>query len=381
MASVFFISLMAGSPWGGSEELWYKTALLAQSRGWKTGCAVYHWSEKEQKTQPLKNGGAEVYYFPNKGRTKRNLLERIQNKISKQKIKKFIRALPINEYDVVVVNMGAFENTTPAWRKFYKSLDHYIVLYHNYKEHEVLKGAKKAAVQNWIRGARINLFASRRIMQILKKNSGIEITNSEVLLNPISFPVPSYPMPYPEMKDGNYQLVMLAALETWRKGQDNLIKALSSAKWKQRNWNLNLYGEGKDKLKLEEIIKRNGVTERIFLRGHTNDVKKVLENAHLLLQMTHIDAMPLAVVEAMAVGRPVVVSEIGDMPYWVSEEKNGWISKDASIDEIDMTLEKAWMLKEQWKQMGENAFSVFQHKYPVAAEEILLAKIEAAQRK
>jgi len=381
MPSVFFISLMAGSPWGGSEELWYKTALLAQSCGWKIGCAVYHWKEKEKKMQPLKDGGAEIYYFPNKGRTKRNLLERIQNKISKQKIKNFIPSLPIDKYDVVVVNMGAFENTTPAWRKFYKSLHHYVVLYHNYKEDEILKGVKKAAVQNWMRGARFNLFASRRIMQILDKNSSIEVTNGEVLLNPISFPVPFNPMPYPRMEEGNYQFVMLAALETWRKAQDNLIKALSSEKWKQRNWNLNLYGEGKDILKLEELIKRNGLARRILLPGHTNDVKKVLENAHLFLQITHIDAMPIAVVEAMAIGRPVVVSKIGDMPYWVDEGTNGWISKDASINEIDITLERAWEQKDLWSQMGANAFAVFQKKYPAAAEEILLEKIEAVQKK
>jgi hypothetical protein len=65
------------------------------------------------------------------------------------------------------------------------------------------------------------------------------------------------------------------------------------------------------------------------------------------------------------------------MPRWVNEAENGWISPDASIEQIDATLEKAWQQKEQWKQMGENAFSVFQKKYPAPAEEILLDKIEA----
>src|SRR6476661_2607157 len=104
MPSILFVSLMAGSSWGGSEELWYRTALLAQSRGWKVGCALYYWAEKEIRIQPLKEGGAKIYYFPNKGRTKRNLIERIQNKLSKWKIKKVIANLPVNEYDVVVIN-------------------------------------------------------------------------------------------------------------------------------------------------------------------------------------------------------------------------------------------------------------------------------------
>jgi glycosyltransferase involved in cell wall biosynthesis len=376
MPSVFFISLMAGTPWGGSEEIWYKTALLAQQRGWKVDCAVYHWAEKEKRMQALIDGGAHIYYFPNKGRAKKNLLERIQNKFSKQKIKKVIPTLPVKKYDIVVVNMGAFENTTPAWRDFYKSLDRYIVLYHNYKEHEILKGVKKAAVQSWANNSLLNLFDANRIMEVLDKNSEIKIPNGGVLLNPLSFPVPSGPHPYPPLENGNYRFIMLAALEVWRKAQDNLVKALSSEKWKQRNWTLHLYGDGKDMEKLKELIQDSGLSNKVFLEGHTGNVKSALEKAHLLFQITHIDAMPLVVVEAMAMARAAVVSKIGDMPRWVNEGENGWVSPDASAEQIEATLEKAWQKRDQWQQMGENAFAVFQKKYPAPAEEILLGKIE-----
>jgi glycosyltransferase involved in cell wall biosynthesis len=160
-----------------------------------------------------------------------------------------------------------------------------------------------------------------------------------------------------------------------------LVKALSSEKWKQRNWTLHFYGDGKDRQKLQELIETSEMTDKIFLEGHTNDVKSALENAHLLFQITHIDAMPLVVVEAMAVGRAAVVSKIGDMPCWINQGENGWISDDASVEQIDKTLEKAWLQKEQWRQMGENAFSVFQKKYPAPAEELLLKKIETLIKK
>lgn len=381
MPSVFFISLMAGSAWGGSEELWYKTALHAVGKGWKVGCAAYHWKEKEKKMHVLKDAGADVHYFPNKGRSKKNLIERIQNKISKQKIKKVIATLPVEKYDMIVVNMGAFENTTPTWRDFYKKLDRYILLYHNYKEHEVLSGVKKATVQNWADHSLLNLFAAERIKEVLEKNSGINVANADILLNPISFAAPSTPSPFPSLHNGNYRFIMLAALEVWRKAQDNLVKALSSEKWKERNWTLHLYGDGKDRQKLEELIRMNEMSDKIFLEGHTSAVKSALENAHLVLQTTHIDAMPIVVVEAMAMARATVVSKIGDMPRWVNEGENGWISPDASVKEIDATLEKAWKQKEQWKQIGENAFSVFQKKYPAPAEEILLGKIEAVVKR
>ena len=157
---------------------------------------------------------------------------------------------------------------------------------------------------------------------------------------------------------------MLASLDARRKAQDNLIKALSSQKWKERNWELYLYGSGEWENKLMELIDSNDMREKIILKGHTKDVKAALTGAHLLLQITNIDAMPLAVIEAMSMAKPLVVSHIGDMPKWVEEGKNGWISEDASVEQIDAIMEKAWQNKERWKEMGEASYQMFKEKFP-----------------
>jgi glycosyltransferase involved in cell wall biosynthesis len=382
MPSVFFISAMNGDAWGGSEQLWYKTALHALEKNWQVSCAVYNWPAKEEKLQTLEQYGAVVYRLPNKGVEKKNLVQKIQFKLTKKiLVKNAILSLPFEKHDITVVNFGEFENTHKVWSKVYKKLGQFILLFHNYKEGQTLKPGKVRIMRSWLSNSQLNLFASRRIIEVLEENSGISVTNADVLLNPISFPVPSQFTPYPSLQNGNYCFVMLAALEAWRKAQDNLIMTLSSEKWKQRNWVLHFYGEGKDKQKLRDLIWDNGLEQKIFLKGHTNDVRSVLRNSHLLLQMTHIDAMPLAVVEAMAVGRPVAVSKIGDMPYWINEEKTGWISEDASIEHIDHTLEKAWQQKQQWAQMGESAFILFKEKFSSSPEESLLKKIDTARKK
>jgi glycosyltransferase involved in cell wall biosynthesis len=367
---------MSGSPWGGSEELWYRTALQAVKEGWKVGCAVYHWPGKKEKLKQLSDLGARIYYLPNKGRTKKNLAERLQNKISKIKTKKYINALPVQEYDLVIINQGAFEITTSVWKDFHKKLKKYVLLFHNYKEHEVFKPAKALVIQNWINHASLNLFASGQIKEVLENNSGIKISRNGLLTNPITFSPGIAPEPYPSLLNNTFLFVMLAALEVNRKAQDNLIKALSSPKWKARNWTLHLYGEGKDRKVLENLILENTLTGKVFLEGHTNDVKTVLREAHLVLQMTHIDAMPLTVVEAMAVGRPVVVSKIGDMPEWVKEGLNGWISNNASVEQIDLCLEEAWQQKEQWEKMGAYSFEIFTEKFEHTPEKHFLNQLE-----
>ena len=211
---------------------------------------------------------------------------------------------------------------------------------------------------------------------MLESNTNIKPPHAGILLNPISFEPPPALTPYPALQNGNYRFIMLAALELWRKGQDHLVPALSSDKWKQRNWTLHLYGEGMDRRSLQELVIKTGLQQKVFLEGNTNDPKAVLENAHLLLQLTHIDAMPLSVVEALALGRPVAVSKIGDMPYWISEGENGWISSNASVEQIDTTLERAWNQREDWPRMGEKGFDSFKRKSPVSAEENMLQQME-----
>lgn len=373
MPSVFFISLMSGAPWGGSEELWFRTALHASENGWKVACAVYHWPQKEARINILKKNGVDIYYIPNKGKSKRNLAEIIQNKLSKWKAGAVIENLPVNNYDVVVVNQGAFETLTPAWRFFYRKLGKYVLLFHNYKEDEFLNASKSRILQSWINGSSKNLFAANRIREVIKKNSGIESKHSDILYNPISFDPPGTHVPLPAYE--TFHFAMLAALDVKRKAQDKLVMALSSERWKKRNWKLHLYGEGEDRKLIHNLISENNLSERIILEGHTTHVKKVLEDSHLLLQITHMDAMPLSVVEAMAIGRPVVVSKIGDMPVWVTHGQNGWISENASVEKIDSALEIAWENRGHWGEMGKRSFEIFCEKFPGSVEERLLRQI------
>ena len=377
MASVFFLSLMNGAAWGGSEELWYRTALYAAAKGEKVGCAFYAWNEKEEKTGALRKAGCRVYLLPNKGREKRNLAERLRYKISKWQAKQVAASIPFRDYDLVVVNLGGFEIYTDTWKNLFRNFPAYVLLFHNYDEGAVFKPVKAERLRRWISGAAVNLFAARRIKETLEDKLNLTVTNGDVFINPITIQPPATPTPYPALEEP-FRLVMLAELDVSRKAQDNLLRALASAKWKARSWKLFLYGKGNDQALLRQLIEKFDLAGKVELKGFAKNVQEVLQQAHLVLQITHRDAMPLAVMEAMAMARPVVVSKVGDMPFWVEEGRNGWIARDASIEEIDATLEKAWQQREAWPAAGEQSFILFREKFPASPEERLLRQLQPA---
>jgi len=359
MRPVFFLSLMNGGAWGGCEELWFRCALWMARHNYKIGIGCYDWAEKEDRISELKNAGCSIYLLPNK----KGLFKKIA-------IKKELNSIPFHEYGLTVVNQGGWEEILHSpFGDLYKKLPAYVILNHNYNENAVLPFKKQKLLQQWIYCAKMNFGATEKIFEVIERKFKIPIDKEQTLINPITFTPDAVPGPYPAFTNDGCTWVMLAELDVARKAQDILVTALSSPKWKARNWQLHLYGKGKDKQKLEKLIIESGLETKVFLKGFTTNIKQTLLDCHMLLQCTLIDAMPISVVEAMATGRPCVVSKVGDMPAWVEDGVNGFVCPVVTAEGIDETLEKCWQQKNNWAAMGNNAFETFIKKYPQPYEE------------
>jgi len=218
-----------------------------------------------------------------------------------------------------------------------------------------------------------NIGDAGRIFSVIKSTCNLDIPRNYVLFNPVTIQLPGSQTPFTSQPEDKLEFTVLAELDIKRKAQDVLIKALATDKWKTRNYRLNIYGNGKDKQVLEKLISDTGLSSKVFLKGFTKDVKEVLTNSHILLQLTHIDAMPISVTEALAMSRPVIASDVGDMPLWINEGINGWIAKKASIEEIDRVLENAWQQRNKLEEMGRESYKIFKQKYPEHPVEYFLS--------
>jgi glycosyltransferase involved in cell wall biosynthesis len=358
---------MNGAPWGGSEELWYRSALALTRSGVKTGCAVYGWKEKEKRLQELEAAGCRAYRLPNRDRSKKGLSRLIDKQKNNSELKRAIQELPLKEYKTVVINQGGFEVVSPPWQKFYEQLDQYVLLFHNYDESQKFSVNEKNILSEWMTRSKANLFAAQKMKEVIETQLNFKISKASVFLNPITFKPPTTETPYPAT-DSHYIFSVFAALDIKRKAQSKLIWLLSSEKWKERPIILNIYGEGKDKAQLQQLIDKSSLGKRVFLKGHISDVPAAMKETHLVLQLSDIDAMPLSVVEAMAMSRPLVVTRVGDMPLWVRENENGWVS-GTDPGPIDETLENAWQSRARWSEMGKASFRIFRDKFPDSAEQ------------
>jgi glycosyltransferase involved in cell wall biosynthesis len=366
MQSILFISLMNSDPWGGSEVQWFEAAKYAQQNGYKVTCLVYSWQNKLVKLQPIIELGGDVFYIPNTGRSKKNIWQRLRYEwITKLQQIGYIKKFDFSKYDYVVVNQGGFmEVANSPWKNIYKRLNKYVLTFHNYTPNFSFKSTKKKSLISWMKNAHLNIGDAARIGKILEEQLNINLNSFASLVNPITITQSTTYTNYPPLFNGNYKMVMLAQLDVARKAQDNLIEVFAMPVWKSRNVILELFGDGEHFELLQQLIDKHNLKNKVFLKGNTNEVEKELGLAHLVLQITHKDAMPISVVEAMSKSRTVVVSNVGDMPLWVENDINGWVAEDASIEKISEVLEIAWSKREQWELMGKHGFDFFRKNYP-----------------
>jgi glycosyltransferase involved in cell wall biosynthesis len=359
---ILFLSTLNGAAWGGSEVFWHRMALYMARQGHAVTVAWLHWPERQAQNDALLAAGCTVVELPNHRFAGNPLQKWLRKKKTAAQLKQLVRR---SSFYQVVISQSGFEDVTHGpFNVLRPLLQRYILLYHNYNTSQRLSSSRSSALQHWASNAALNLGASQQIFDSMPAMAGFAMENTGILYNPIGFEPPAQPTPSAAMHNGNYIMVMLAQLDCRRKAQDLLVEALAQPQWQERNWQLWLYGAGDDHAVLKNLVRRNRLQDRVLLKGHTQQVQQVLAQSHLLLQLTHIDAMPIAVVEAMSMGRPCAVTNVGDMPSWVADGVNGWVAPSASVADIAAVLEKAWQLRHDWPTLGERAFATFAQRYP-----------------
>lgn len=367
MKNILFLSVMNGSSWGGSEELWYQAALWTARYGYHTAVCCFDNEGKSTKMDELKAAGCKLFLLPGKEEVKKQPL------LGKIKLNKAVAEVPFEEYDKVIVSQGGWKDVAHSpFKKLFRRMKDYVLIFHNYNVNEKFNFRKFMSLQKWADNAMKNLGDTPKIFHALEDAYSLSIPNQEKLFNPLTFETPETVATYPPTVEGKYIFSVFAALDTERKAQDVLIRALADPTWKKRNWELRLYGEGKDKEMLQKLITDLHMEQKILLKGNAVNYREAIAESHLVLQITNIDAMPITVMDSMAMARPLVVSNVGDMDSWVKENENGWVTDNVSAAAIGMTMEEAWNQQYEWPVMGKRSFEIFRKEFPAKPVEYFL---------
>ena len=126
--------------------------------------------------------------------------------------------------------------------------------------------------------------------------------------------------------------------------------------WKKRNWRLDLFGSGSDAKYIQDVIRYVGLEDRVTLCGFERDFLKIWTDHHLHILISRAEGLALALIESMFCGRPAVVTRTGGNHELLRDNEDGLVSAGEHPEVIRETLERAWINRQRWPEMGKAAF-------------------------
>ncbi len=140
----------------------------------------------------------------------------------------------------------------------------------------------------------------------------------------------------------------------YEKGFDRLIKSWSILENKE--WILEIYGDGPLKDELQKLIVDLKMDKRILLKGTTKNIKdKMLESSLYLLSSRH-EGLPLVLLEAMECGLPIVSFDCPCGPKdLINDGYNGILVQNGDIKKFSLAIDELIFNDKKRMEIGINA--------------------------
>lgn len=136
-----------------------------------------------------------------------------------------------------------------------------------------------------------------------------------------------------------------------------LIDAFSEIADEYRDINVVIYGEGPYRDTLEKAIKAHGLEERVLLPGDSDQVSDDIAGAYIYVLPSDTEGLPNALMEAMALGLPVIATDCpcGGPRSLIENGKNGMLVPVGDVSAMRDALRYLIENEDIRKKVGKNA--------------------------
>jgi glycosyltransferase involved in cell wall biosynthesis len=150
-------------------------------------------------------------------------------------------------------------------------------------------------------------------------------------------------------KGDGFVFTIVGRLEP-RKGVDRAIEAMTNVP----GATLDVVGDGEARETLEAQARALGVGHRVHFHGYVEDVRPLLARAHAVLCTSRSEGLGVALLEAMAMGLPVVGFAVGGVPEIVVDQKTGLLCSADDVGALTATMRRASVLGAMLDALGSS---------------------------
>jgi glycosyltransferase involved in cell wall biosynthesis len=127
---------------------------------------------------------------------------------------------------------------------------------------------------------------------------------------------------------------MVSVLRSW-KGHPDFLRAAIKVKKQFPNAYFVIVGEGPRRGPIEDDLLELGLEDFVFMTGHRDEIPQILHNLDVFVLPSYAnEGVPQALLQALAVGRPVVATRIGGIPEVIESGKTGFLCSTQNPEEL-----------------------------------------------
>ncbi|MCP6718278.1 MAG: glycosyltransferase family 4 protein [Patescibacteria group bacterium] len=120
------------------------------------------------------------------------------------------------------------------------------------------------------------------------------------------------------------------------KGIDVLVKAFSEIEKEFFDFKLIIIGDGKERQNLKNLSSKLRIREKVEFRGKLSleETKNIMKNCYFLVLPSLSEGLPRVLMEAMALKKPVMASNVGGIPEIVKNSENGFLFEKGNTKDL-----------------------------------------------
>ncbi len=167
---------------------------------------------------------------------------------------------------------------------------------------------------------------------------------------------------------GQINLVTASRL-VYKNALDEVIRALVLL---PQNVQFVIYGDGPDEAELRTLSEELGVSDRVLFKGYIShaELPRAFSTAHIFARPSRSEGMGNAFIEAMALGLPVVATQVGGIADFLFDEKRnpgkpatGWAVDVDSPEQIALAVKDIITNPEKVTRTRANALALVRENY------------------
>jgi len=161
------------------------------------------------------------------------------------------------------------------------------------------------------------------------------------------------------IQPGQCVITCIAGLRS-EKGHELLVRAFAGVAGTPR---LLLAGDGPERQRVEDLAQALGVKDRVTLLGEVSDVRGVIAASDVTVLASNSETFSMAMLESMAMGVPVVATDVGGLGEAISIGRTGDLVPPRDADRLRDALQRMIDHEPERQLMGRSARELVRTKF------------------